>query len=114
MQVFGVSDIGLKRESNQDVFYYYQNSFGECFAFVCDGMGGQNGGDVASRFVLDVFSRNVPYKFEKELNDCEIKNLIFQLYKNANEKIYKQSCEKEELRGMGTTCTTVYVKKKKF
>lgn len=114
LQVFGISDIGLKRESNQDILYYYTNDFGECFAFVCDGMGGQNGGDVASRIVFDVFSENIPLEFVRELEADEIKNLVFKLYEKANEKIYEKSCEIEELKGMGTTCTAVYAKKKEF
>lgn len=114
MQVFGISDIGLKRKSNQDVFYYVVNKFNECFAFVCDGMGGQNGGDIASRIVFDIFSKNISKILDGEKKEEEIKSLILNFYEKANREIYQKSYEKEELKGMGTTCTTVFVKKKKI
>ena len=114
MQVFGISDIGLKRKSNQDVFYYVVNKFNECFAFVCDGMGGQNGGDIASRIVFDIFSKNISKILDGEKKEEEIKSLILNFYEKANREIYQKSYEKEELKGMGTTCTTVFVKKKRF
>ena len=114
MQIFGKSDIGLKRESNQDVFYYFKFDENFCFAFVCDGMGGQNGGDIASNMVLNYFSTNIKKRFRRDLNDEEIKELIFDFYREVNEMIYDEAKSKECFKGMGTTCATVVIKDNKM
>ena len=43
MNLYGMTDIGKKRETNQDVFYTHKCSDRVGFAVLCDGMGGQNG-----------------------------------------------------------------------
>ena len=48
MQVFGMSDIGLKRQLNEDNFEIWQDDR-MLIAVVCDGMGGAQAGEVASR-----------------------------------------------------------------
>ncbi len=110
MQIYGMSDIGLIRESNQDVFYCYKINDDFCFAFVCDGMGGQNGGDVASNMVLEFFTRVIPRELERDINEDEIKKLIFSCYEEINKNIYDMSRSSDFLKGMGTTCSLVVIK----
>ena len=114
MQIYGMSDIGLTRESNQDVFYCYRKDENFCFAFVCDGMGGQNGGDVASNMVLNFFSKNIPKEFEKDIKDEEIKKLVFSYYEKINKDIFDVANANELLNGMGTTCSTVVIRNNKM
>ena len=109
-----MSDIGLTRESNQDVFYCYRKDENFCFAFVCDGMGGQNGGDVASNMVLNFFSKNIPKEFEKDIKDEEIKKLVFSYYEKINKDIFDVANANELLKGMGTTCSTVVIRNNKM
>lgn len=109
-----MSDIGLTRESNQDVFYCYRKDENFCFAFVCDGMGGQNGGDVASNMVLNFFSKNIPKEFEKDIKDEEIKKLVFSYYEKINKDIFDVANANELLNGMGTTCSTVVIRNNKM
>ena len=51
----GMSDIGRKRESNQDAYRVVQLCQNGILAVVCDGMGGANGGNVASATAIEVF-----------------------------------------------------------
>ncbi len=48
MFFFGKSDIGRKRSSNQDCFYTMRLAESVVLCVVCDGMGGANGGNIAS------------------------------------------------------------------
>ena len=48
MKIVGKTDKGFKRPDNQDRFVAGTLENGISFGFVCDGMGGANGGSVAS------------------------------------------------------------------
>lgn len=102
-----MSDIGKKRKSNQDNFYYYKFNNEKCFAFVCDGMGGQNAGDVASGIVKDLFSNELVKKLENKQTNEEIREIVFEYYKIANEEIFSKSISNENFKGMGTTCIVI-------
>ena len=80
-----MSDVGRKREFNQDSFYYKKFNEEKCFAFVCDGMGGVKGGGVASNFVKELFCEKIPKNLEKICSVEDIKNLIFSCYEEAND-----------------------------
>ena len=63
LDVAGATDIGKKRQKNEDSFRLYlpplgsaQEAQGALF-IVADGMGGLGGGDVASQFAIDEFTR---------------------------------------------------------
>jgi len=85
-----VSDIGVKRKFNQDSFYAQDNLF-----VVADGMGGHNGGDMASKIAVDAFSK------------CEKTSTPEEMLKNAidlaNKEIRNKAFSEPELEGMGTT-----------
>ena len=48
MQFFGISDVGMERSLNEDNFSV-DTADSILVALVCDGMGGANAGEVASR-----------------------------------------------------------------
>ena len=104
MKVYGNSDIGLKRVTNQDAFYIECINDDLAFAIVCDGMGGANGGDVASNMAVESIKNQLKKFFENNIQDVSsIKNLLQSSFYNANDLIYKKSIEDPELNGMGTT-----------
>lgn len=110
MDIFGLSDIGKKRESNQDSFFCYKINQKECCAFVCDGMGGSNGGEIASNMVKEIFSKMIVEKLKEQKTNQEIKDLVFSCYEKANKEIFEKAILDNFLKGMGTTCVTVVLK----
>ena len=52
MKVFAKSDIGRAREMNQDAYYASQPSDTVGLYIVADGMGGYNGGEIASSLAV--------------------------------------------------------------
>ena len=55
MQFAGQTDIGLVRKTNQDAYNAGALSENAVWAVVCDGMGGTNGGHVASAIAVARF-----------------------------------------------------------
>lgn len=109
MEIFGRTDIGLERELNEDSFFTYKINENTLFAIVCDGMGGANGGDVASNTAVDIISRKVLDNYSDSFNRDEIKNLIFESIYDANREIFNMAEKDSSLYGMGTTVVAVLV-----
>ena len=59
MRGFGKTDRGLCREINQDSFSFCRISDTLCYAVLCDGMGGENGGNVASELTVRDIGREL-------------------------------------------------------
>jgi protein phosphatase len=98
----GMCDIGQKRKTNQDSIY--MNPEKNIF-IVADGMGGHNGGDIASALAVKVMPEQLLKNFDKE----PIKTLISAL-KKANQAIKDKGEEDTNLVGMGTTVVSFYFK----
>lgn len=89
MKMYGATDIGLVRETNQDNFYIDKSLK---WAVVADGMGGHNGGETASTMAVEEIKKSM-------LQGVGLKESI----SNANTLVYRTSVENPELAGMGTT-----------
>ncbi len=107
MNKYYKSDIGKQRDVNQDgVLYLTKDNY--IFALLCDGMGGINGGGLASKTCLEVAKK----EFEKEFDfqDIEdIKKWLYKLILKANKKIKKLASFDDSLYGMGTTFLAVLI-----
>lgn len=100
MNYFALTDIGRKRTVNQDSVYASNLPVGTLpnLFIVADGMGGEAAGDYASATTISVVT--------KAIESCKSKQpvrVIEQAIFAANEKIYTESCEDADKRGMGTT-----------
>ena len=78
MIISGASDIGRVRSSNQDSFITGKISDSVGFVVVCDGMGGANGGEIASATAIERFlsvcERDItPEAYIEELSGSEKK-----------------------------------------
>lgn len=91
----GATDIGRKRKTNQDsICLDHAHNF---FA-VADGMGGHNGGDIASQLSVKVMPEFL-VKHGKVEPQLLMKNMI----QEVNRAILQKADENPDLHGMGTT-----------
>ncbi len=104
MKKIAVSNKGYKRENNQD--YQLMDSHNRYF-IIADGMGGHNGGEVASYTAV-----NTAHGLLKDFNAknlSQIKAKLIEVFNAANEAVYSMSFSKDSLTGMGTTMIVSYL-----
>lgn len=107
--LFGKTDIGQNRATNQDEFRICSIAEDLCFGMVCDGMGGENGGNVASGIASEVISRHLKEHLKPGLRDEDYKNIIVSAVSEGNVAVYDKSLEDECYLGMGTTVVLAVV-----
>ncbi len=110
MEIFSKSDIGLVRTQNQDDCRFGVISPSCAWAVVCDGMGGANGGNIASAKAVEYISQEIETMYSEDLSKSELSTLMTEIVSQANQVIYDMAQEDVELTGMGTTCEFVLVK----
>ncbi|HHV18254.1 MAG TPA: Stp1/IreP family PP2C-type Ser/Thr phosphatase [Thermoanaerobacterales bacterium] len=99
------SDIGKVRLNNEDAFYLpQQGEFPQLF-IVADGMGGHQGGEIASKMAVKEVSSYINSHLAKDCDNRKVKRIMESSIANANNKILSISLENDELLGMGTTIT---------
>lgn len=110
MKVFANSDIGKAREVNEDFYYIADNTSPIKLYILADGMGGYNGGEIASKLATLSVKGYIESNFDKIEHT---KEAILELIKNAieyaNMVVYEKSRESEELSNMGTTIEVLLI-----
>lgn len=109
MVAFGITDVGVVRESNQDMYHIEQLSENTWLAIVCDGMGGTNGGNIASEMATNIISEKVKQSYKSEMDVNSIRNILISAVTSANSEIHLRSLEEKEYFGMGTTVVAAIV-----
>lgn len=112
MRVFGQTDRGMVRRSNQDSFACGIFDDGAAWAVVCDGMGGMNGGDIASKCAVEVIREMLLSEYKSNYNEKKLRNLFTKAAESANDEIIRKTEENSELAGMGTTMVIAVAKKR--
>ena len=103
MRGFGKTDRGLCREINQDSFSFCQISDTLCYAVLCDGMGGENGGNVASELTVRDIGRELSAALGSDAEQKDLRTIMEQAISHANLVVNRAARDTEALRGMGTT-----------
>jgi protein phosphatase len=115
IEAYGRTDVGRRRKINEDSFLVSPET--SLYA-VCDGMGGHNAGEVASRMAIETISAFVERSaVEKEITwpwglDANVSfeaNRLKTAIRLANARVYQAADNREELTGMGTTVVAVLV-----
>lgn len=107
------TDIGRVRITNEDQAAVLTNSLGEVLLIVCDGMGGQNKGDCASKLAIDYVKDSFLEKktsFSSFLN----KRWLGKAIKGANSLIYKEASSNSRYKDMGTTLVALLLSGEKM
>jgi len=103
--VWGQTDVGLKRDNNQDSILV--DKIHSLF-IVADGMGGHKGGEVASAMAVETVRDVIEEQFD---NGQKIipRDALKMAYREASKRIYQKSTrENTELMGMGTTMVLAF------
>lgn len=109
MRVYGRTDVGRVRPSNQDAFICGHLSDTTHFALVCDGMGGANGGNVASSIAARVMAERLAENYRENMSMESIRNILESAASAANVEIFDTGAADPALRGMGTTLVAAVV-----
>jgi protein phosphatase len=119
LRAWGCSDVGRKRDHNEDSLLLEPNL--GLFA-VADGMGGHLGGDRASRMAVEILGREVkrlvrngamkkPAKIVTENGDeGPVAAALRQAARTAGAAIFDVAQREARLHGMGTTLTALLVR----
>jgi len=113
----GLTDVGLKRDGNEDSFST-DDSLG--LYVVADGMGGHLAGEVASRIAVEMINKSFRKWIEEEAQEDELfgkpdnslslkGNYILSSIKLANKVVYEMAMEYKQYHGMGTTVVIILV-----
>ena len=113
----GITDVGLKREGNEDSFALDEslNLF-----VVADGMGGHLAGEVASQIAVEMITKSYRKWSENETREDDLfglpdsslslqGNYIESSIKLANQVVYEMALEYKQYHGMGTTVVILLV-----
>jgi protein phosphatase len=109
IELANLTDPGCVRERNEDYYCYFEPDDDQAFRtrgrliVVADGMGGHEGGEVASGIAVQMV-RQTWAEGAGEPND-----LLITALSNAHQAIQDYAREHPELSGMGTTCTAAAI-----
>ena len=110
MKIYAKTDTGLVRATNQDAYFAGELESGGLFAVVCDGMGGANGGNVASQTAVKLISEYVIQSYTPRMDSLGVERMLKSAIENANLEVFEMAKTSKELEGMGTTAVVVFVK----
>ncbi len=110
MKLYSQSDIGLRRNSNQDYCMTGYFPDGAAWAIVCDGMGGANGGSTASRVATETIAETLTGGYRENMTRQETERLMKLAIDYANKAVYDMAKHVSGLEGMGTTVVCVIAK----
>lgn len=110
MEFVAKTDVGLRRSNNEDSYFAKKYSDEVSLYIVADGLGGYEGGEIASRLLTIKMSRY----FEEHLNDdlkdeSIVSDILLTALDKINGEIYKMEKSSPKYNGMGTTIVLVAV-----
>jgi PPM family protein phosphatase len=109
LEAYGQTDVGRRRKLNEDNFLVAPEP--NLYA-VCDGMGGHNAGEVASKMAIETLQafiekshkeKEITWPYGLDVNLSFDGNRLKTAIKLANKKVYRAADNREDYTGMGTT-----------
>lgn len=106
------SDVGKKREINEDYYLIKKLGNGCEIYIVADGLGGYECGEVASKICAESIYESILYEYERitksKNKDKYISNMLKNTISVANDKIFNMEKTDIKYKGMGTTLLVVF------
>ena len=109
LEAYGQTDVGRRRKLNEDNFLVDPEP--NLYA-VCDGMGGHNAGEVASKMAIENLQafiekshreKEITWPYGLDVNLSYDGNRLKTAIKLANKKVFRAADNREDYTGMGTT-----------
>ncbi|MEE1516465.1 MAG: Stp1/IreP family PP2C-type Ser/Thr phosphatase [Lachnospiraceae bacterium] len=100
MKAFALTNMGVRRNTNQDYAYVSEQNVGNLpnILIVADGMGGHKAGEVASELAVNAVLESIKQNESKDKI-----TIIEEAIAKANEKVLNMATSDEKFKGMGTT-----------
>ena len=119
LEAYGQTDVGRRRKLNEDNFLVDKER--NLYA-VCDGMGGHNAGEVASKMAIETLEafvmkshgeeKDITWPYGLEPNLSFEANRLKTAIRLANKRVFKAADNREDYTGMGTTLVAGLVQDK--
>ena len=115
LEAYGQTDVGRRRKLNEDNLLVAKEP--GLFA-VCDGMGGHNAGEVASKMAIETLQafiekshreKEITWPYGLDVNLSFDGNRLKTAVKLANKKVFRAADNREDYTGMGTTAVAALV-----
>jgi len=104
-QSVSLSDVGLHRTENEDSAWA-----GATILAVADGLGGHAAGEIASSLAI----RTISELEKSSLTERNAETVVVETFLTINQSLAQRIKKKNELRGMGTTLTALFLGKEKL
>lgn len=111
MKVFSKTDVGKVRAENQDTVWSEMIAPNAAAAVLCDGMGGEHEGGLASRMAVEIISQHIRENFSDRMSHNSIRNMLVIAVNKANVEVFEKACRLRDSDNfvMGTTCVAAIV-----
>jgi PPM family protein phosphatase len=106
--VFGMTDVGMKREGNEDAFLLIPEKH---LYIVSDGMGGHNAGEVASQTAIKTIETFFARIEISVMPETRVRDIMSDAVIAANKDVWEKSLLIPEYSGMGCTLAMVFLYK---
>ena len=104
MEIYALTHQGLIRKENQDRYFIREFEDQTILMAVADGMGGEAGGGLAAQTAVEAFK-------DFNSNLATIEASFAAVFQAADRQIREEIRKGPQLKGMGTTLTSAYLKK---
>lgn len=98
VRMIGATNVGRRRKTNQDSLYYDEPAG---FGLVADGIGGRNGGEIASSMAVNGLRK--AFLTSDRIRHEEINPFLISAVDRINQEIVERGRREQEINGMGTT-----------
>lgn len=106
MKFIALSDVGKKRENNED-YYFTSNDDNFPLFIIADGIGGHKSGEVASKMTVESIISSLK-NIQAYPNLEALEKDFIKAISDANRTVYNKSQEDSKMLNMGSTLTVLY------